>query len=128
MAQEISPLSGLFKNGAERLALLGKHHHALMKGYVDGFIDETAFSDQTLKKLIAARIVYRPDEQQPLRLRPLVSDLIASMVADESRRQINADVAEKLEQIRNKVQAWRDAYYKGDYSIAERQMQRGFVE
>lgn len=124
MAQEISSLSGLFKNGAERLALLGKYHHALMKGYVDGFIDETAFSDQTLKKLIAARIVWRPDEQQPLMLRPLVSELIASMVADESRRQINADVAEKLEQIRNKVQAWRDAYYKGDYSIAERQMQR----
>lgn len=68
--------------------------------------------------------MYRPDEQQPLRLRPLVSDLIASMIADESRRQINADVAEKLEQIRNRVQAWRDAYYKGDYSIAERQMQR----
>ncbi|HDX4049753.1 TPA: hypothetical protein ROG05_002129 [Enterobacter soli] len=124
MAQEISPISSLFKNGADRLALLGKHHHALMKGYVDGFIDETAFSDQTLKKLIAARIVYRPDEQQPLMLRPLVSELIASMVADESRRQINADVAEKLEQIRIKVQSWRDAYYKGDYSIAERQMQR----
>ncbi|CAD5653024.1 Uncharacterised protein [Escherichia coli] len=124
MAQENSPLSDLFKNGAERLTLLGKHHHALMKGYVDGFIDETVFSEQALKKLIAARIVYRPDEQQPLRLRPLVSELIASMVADESRRQINADVAEKLEQTRNKVQAWRDAYYKGDYSIAERHMQR----
>lgn len=57
MAQENSPLSDLFKNGAERLTLLGKHHHALMKGYVDGFIDETVFSEQALKKLIAARIV-----------------------------------------------------------------------
>ena len=124
MVQVVPPLSGLFKNGAERLALLGKYHHILMKAYIDGFIDETAFSDPILKKLIAARIIWRPDEQQPLMLRPLVSELIASMVADESRRQINADVAEKLEQIRNKVQAWRDAYYKGDYSIAERQMQR----
>jgi hypothetical protein len=124
MVQVTSPVSGLFKNGADRLALLGKHHFPLMKGYFDGFIDETAFSEQTLKKLIAARIVWRPDEQQPLMLRPLVSELIASMVADESRRQINADVAEKLEQIRNKVQAWRDAYYKGDYSVAGRQMQR----
>ena len=113
MALAISPVSGLFKNGADRLALLGKHHHALMKGYIDGFIDETVFSDQALKKLIAARILWRPDEQQPLMLRPLVSELIASMVADENRRQINADVAEKLEQIR-----------KGDYSIAEREMQR----
>lgn len=116
--------SNLFNIGAERLALLGKHHKALMQGYLDGFIDETAFSESALKKLIAARILWRPDEQQALALRPLVSELIASMVADESRRQINADVAEKLEQIRNRVQAYRDAQYKGDYSVAELQLQR----
>ncbi|MCB5226341.1 hypothetical protein JAO78_005895 [Alishewanella sp. 16-MA] len=116
--------SNLFSIGAERLALLGKHHKALMQGYVDGFIDESAFSEGALKKLIAARILWRPDEQQPLALRPLVSELIASMVADENRRQINADVAEKLEQIRNRVQAYRDAQFKGDYSVAELQLQR----
>lgn len=116
--------SNLFSIGAERLALLGKHHKPLMQGYLDGFIDESAFSEGALKKLIAARILWRPDEQQPLALRPLVSELIASMVADENRRQINADVAEKLEQIRNRVQAYRDAQYKGDYSVAELQLQR----
>ncbi len=116
--------SNLLSIGAERLALLGKHHKALMQGYLDGFVDETAFSEGALKKLIAARILWRPDEQHPLALRPLVSELIASMVADENRRQINADVAEKLEQIRNRVQAYRDAQYKGDYSVAELQLQR----
>lgn len=116
--------SNLFSIGAERLALLGKHHKPLMQGYLDGFIDESAFSEGALKKLIAARILWRPDEQQPLALRPLVSELIASMVSDENRRQINADVAEKLEQIRNRVQAYRDAQYKGDYSVAELQLQR----
>lgn len=116
--------SNLFSAGAERLALLGKHHKALMQGYIAGYVDEAAFSELALKKLIAARILWRPDEQQPLALRPLVSELIASMVSDESRRQINADVAEKLEQIRNRVQAYRDAQYKGDYSVAELQLQR----
>ncbi|OCW97304.1 hypothetical protein [Alishewanella sp. HH-ZS] len=116
--------SNLFNTGAERLALLGKYHKQLMQGYLDGYVDETAFSEGALKKLIAARILWRPDEQQPLALRPLVSELIASMVADENRRQINADVAEKLEQIRNRVQAYRDAQYKGDYAVAELQLQR----
>lgn len=116
--------SNLFSIGAERLALLGKHHKALMQGYLAGYVDETAFSEIALKKLIAARILWRPDEQQPLALRPLVSELIASMVADENRRQINADVAQKLEQIRNRVQAYRDAQFKGDYSVAELQLQR----
>jgi hypothetical protein len=124
VAAEPAVASNLFTIGAERLALLGKHHKALMQGYMDGFVDETVFSEAALKKLIAARILWRPDEQQPLALRPLVSELIASMVADENRRQINADVAEKLEQIRNRVQAYRDAQFKGDYSVAELQLQR----
>lgn len=123
-AAKTATASNLFSIGAERLALLGKHHQALMQGYLDGFIDETVFSDVALKKLMGARILWRPDEQQPLALRPLVSELIASMVADENRRQINADVAEKLEQIRNRVQAYRDAQYQGDYSVAELQLQR----
>jgi hypothetical protein len=123
-AAKTATASNLFSIGAERLALLGKHHQALMQGYLDGFIDETVFSDVSLKKLMGARILWRPDEQQPLALRPLVSELIASMVADENRRQINADVAEKLEQIRNRVQAYRDAQYQGDYSVAELQLQR----
>ncbi|KKO50197.1 hypothetical protein VT06_01695 [Arsukibacterium sp. MJ3] len=123
-AAKTATASNLFNIGAERLVLLGKHHQALMQGYLDGFIDETVFSDVALKKLMGARILWRPDEQQPLALRPLVSELIASMVADENRRQINADVAEKLEQIRNRVQAYRDAQYQGDYSVAELQLQR----
>ncbi|OPX54117.1 hypothetical protein SAMN02745127_03090 [Oceanospirillum multiglobuliferum] len=116
--------SNLYSIGAERLALLGKHHKILMQGYLEGFIDETALSDSALKKLMAARIVWRPSEQQPLMLRPLVSELIASMVSDENRRQVNADVAERLVQIRNRVQAYREAQHKGDYSVAELQLQR----
>ena len=116
--------SALFDTGAKRLALLGKYHKQLMQGYLNGHVDESAFSEGTLKKLIAARILWRPDEQQLLTLRPLISELIASMVADENRRQVNADVAEKLEQIRNRIQAYRDAQYKGDYVIAELHLQR----
>lgn len=116
--------SNLFSVGAERLALLGKHAKVLMQAYLDGFIDETALNDKALKSLMSARILWRPDEQQPLTLRPLVSELIASMVADESRRQVNADVAEKLEQIHNRVQAYKEAQHQGDYLIAETQLQR----
>ena len=116
--------SSLFSIGAERLALLGRYHKVLMQGYLQGFVDETELSDSVLKKLIAARILWRPDETQPLTLRPQLSELIASMVSDENRRQVNADVAEKLEQIHNRVQAYKEAQFKGDYSVAEMQLQR----
>ena len=73
-----STASNLFTIGAERLALLGKHHKQLMQGYLDGFIDESAFSEGALKKLIAARILWRPDEQQPLALRAIGNDNFGS--------------------------------------------------
>lgn len=116
--------SSLFTIGAERLALLGKYHKVLMQGYLQGFVEETELSDSALKKLIAARILWRPDETQSLTLRPQLSELIASMVSDENRRQVNADVAQKLEQIHNRVQAYKEAQFKGDYTVAEMQLQR----
>lgn len=121
---DTSLASNLFAIGAERLALLGKHSKVLMQAYLDGFIDEAALTDKALNSLMAARILWRPDEEQALTLRPLISELIASMVADESRRQVNADVAEKLEQIHNRVQAYKEAQHQGSYLIAESQLQR----
>ncbi|CAG9295204.1 hypothetical protein [Celerinatantimonas diazotrophica] len=124
VADEQTLASNLLPTGAKRLALLGKHAKVLMQAYLSGAVDESTLTENALKKLVAARILWRPSEDQPLTLRPLVSELIASMVADEQRRQINADVAEKLEQIRNRVQAYRDAQYQGDYSVSELQLQR----
>ena len=124
MDTRVAQASSLFRTGAERLALLGRYHKVLMQGYVQGFVDETGLSDSVLKKLIDARILWRPDESQPLSLRPQVSELIASMVSDENRRQVNTDVAEKLEQIHNRVQAYKEAQFKGDYSVGEMQLQR----
>lgn len=122
--RELASASNLLQIGAQRLALLGKHHKLLMQAYLNGFVDEASVSEAALKKLLAARILWRPGDDQPLTLRPLVSELIASMVADENRRQINADVAEKLEQVRVRVRAYQDAQAKGDYTNSELQLQR----
>ncbi len=111
--------SGLLKTGTERLALLGKHAAVLMQAYLTDEIDESAISEQAIKKLVAARILWRPDEQQGLKLRHAVRDLIAEMLVDESRRQVNADVAETLQQLDNQVMAFREAQNRGDYLLAE---------
>jgi len=115
--------NNLMRVGAERLALIGKHAEALMQGYLQGEIDETQFSPQALSKLASARILYQPDESKGLMLRPLVMELIASMVTDENRRHINADVADKLEQIEHRVHSYKEAQRLGDYVKAEFAMQ-----
>ncbi|MEP0175173.1 MAG: hypothetical protein ABJH28_13400 [Paraglaciecola sp.] len=113
----------LFDLGKERLELIGKHSEALMQGYLQGHVDETAFTVQALDKLINGRILWRPDEQQPLALRPNVNDLIASLTQDERKRQINSDVGEHLDQIHTRVQSLQAARQKGDYAATEHHMQ-----
>ena len=113
----------LLATGTERLALLGKHASLLMKTYVNGELDESQLTERALRKLVHANLVYQPDEHRGFILRPQFSDLIASMVADENRRHINADVADKLETMRMRVQTYREAQRRGDSTKADFQLQ-----
>jgi hypothetical protein len=112
----------LFKLGKERLELIGKHADTLMQGYLEGHLNESVFSQQALQKLLNSRVLFYPDEQS-LSLRPIVSELIASLTQDERKRQINSDVGEHLDQIQIRVQSLQAARQKGDYAASERHMQ-----
>ncbi|GAC18526.1 hypothetical protein [Paraglaciecola arctica] len=112
----------LFALGKERLELIGKHADALMQGYLDGHINESAFSQQALQKLLDSRVLDYPDEQT-LSLRPIVNELIASLTQDERKRQINSDVGEHLDQIHTRVQSLQAARQKGDYAATEHHLQ-----
>ena len=112
----------LFELGKERLELIGKHADALMQGYLEGHVNELAFSQQTLQKLLDSRVLFYPEEQS-LSLRPIVNELIASLTRDERKRQINTDVGEHLDQIDTRVQSLQAARKKGDYAASEHHMQ-----
>ena len=112
----------LFELGKERLELIGKHADALMQGYLEGHVNELAFSQQALQKLLDSRVLFYPQEQS-LRLRPIVNELIASLTQDERKRQINTDVGEHLDQIDTRVQSLQGARKKGDYAASEHHMQ-----
>lgn len=127
MSQSPKPKSNaqsnpLFALGKERLELIGKHADALMQGYLEGHINESAFSQQGLQKLLDSRVLFYPDEQS-LSLRPIVNELIASLTQDERKRQINSDVGEHLDQIHTRVQSLQAARQKGDYAATEHHLQ-----
>ncbi|PXX97548.1 hypothetical protein [Halomonas sp. LBP4] len=116
--------SRLITTGAERLALLGKHAEALMAGYARDEVPLEGLSTTALNRLLAARILWRPDEQGGVKLAPKVRELIAEMLADETRRHVNADVAETLELTRSLVQSYREARDAGEYWRQEQQLLR----
>ncbi|MFG6137125.1 hypothetical protein [Halomonas sp. B23F22_10] len=114
----------LLGTGAERLALLGKHAEALMAGYVRDEVPLEGLSTTALNRLLSARILWRPDEQAGVKLSPKVRELIAEMLADETRRHVNADVAETLELMRGLVQSYREARDGAEYWRQEQQLLR----
>ena len=116
--------SRLVSTGVERLALLGKHAEALMGGYARDEVPLEGLSTTALNRLLAARILWRPDEQSGVKLAPKVRELIAEMLADETRRHVNADVAETLELTRSLVQSYREARDSGEYWRQEQQLLR----
>ena len=116
--------SRLITTGVERLALLGKHADALMAGYTRDEVPLAGLSTTALNRLLAARILWRPDEQGGVKLAPKVRELIAEMLADEARRHVNADVAETLELLRSLVQSYREARDAGEYLRQEQQLLR----
>lgn len=114
----------LLATGVERLALLGKHAEALMAGYVRDEVPLEGLSTTALNRLLAARILWRPDEQAGVKLAPKVRELVAEMLADETRRHVNADVAETLELLRGLVQSYREARDGAEYWRQEQQLLR----
>ena len=115
--------NSLQTTGIERLTLIGRHSGALMHAYVHGELNESTLSDRAMRKLVEARVIYQPDETRGFVLRPQVSDLIASMVADENRRHVNAEVGDKLATIRLRVRTFREAQRSGDTVKAAQQLQ-----
>lgn len=114
----------LISTGTERLALLGKHAEALMAGYARDEVPLAGLSKTALNRLLAARILWRPDDQGGVKLAPKVRELIAEMLADETRRHVNADVAETLELLRSLVHSYREARDAGEYWRQEQQLLR----
>nr|WP_284041533.1 hypothetical protein [Halomonas olivaria] len=116
--------SRLLKTGSERLALLGRHADVLMQGYTRDEVPLDNLSDSALRKLLAARLLWRPDEQSGVKLAPKVRELIAEMLSDETRRHVNADVAETLELIRSLVHSYREARSRGEHWRQAQQLLR----
>ena len=117
-------LSSLFEVGAERLKLIGDNAKVLMQGYLTGGIDPAALNERTLRRLINARVLYQPDDSHELKLRHPVTQLVAALVTDESRRAIHADIADKLVSIRGLVEGLREAQRMGDSLRVDSQMLR----
>lgn len=115
--------SKMFELGSERLKLLGNYAEPLMQAYLTGEFDEAAVGERVLQRLIQARVLWRPEVNQGLKLRPQVGRMLAGMISDESRRQAHAEVSDELDRIETTVLSYQAALEKGNHHYAEQQLQ-----
>lgn len=107
--------SAAVKQGIERLSLLGKHSELLMQNYYGANLDEAAAGGRVVNQLLAANILWRPDENSGLKLTGPVRDMIVHLIADEERRKVNPEVGEFLVNIRLFVGKINAAEQQGHY-------------
>lgn len=105
----------LIDAGVKRLRLLSQHGEALMRGYAGLTLTDEDFGSRGAEQLLAARMLWRSDNDASLRISHRLRELIAEMLRDEQRRQINTDMAELLDNLRSLVSRYLEAQNKSDY-------------
>lgn len=110
--------SEAFRQGAERLRLLGKHAELVMQSYYGQAVDEL---DQSLaiKRLLEARIYSHVDEQSGPKLSEPARQLIAQLIADERRRKVNPEIGDFLQEIRTRTNQINQARQQANHSYAD---------
>lgn len=109
----------LIDAGVKRLRLLNQHSEALMRGYAGQPLQDTDFGTRGAEHLLAARVLWRKDEDGSLRISHRLREFIAEMLQDEQRRQTNTDMAELLDNLRRLANRYLEAQSGGDYVTLE---------
>lgn len=111
--------SNLHQSGVRLLRMLGRHAETVMDVYLSGAVDEANADAGVLKKLTEAGILWRPEEDEGLRLTRSVRALLEEGLKDERNRQINANVGSALATIKTLADHYKEARSHSDYSAAE---------
>ena len=107
-----------FRQGVERLKLLGKHADLVMRSYYGEPVDELA-QGKSIEKLLQARIFSHVDEQSGPKLGEPARQLIAQLIADERRRKVNPEIGDFLEEIRRLANEINQAQQQGNHAHAD---------
>ena len=111
--------NNLKKAGTSLLNALSNHSELVMQAYFSGSIEETDYSPKVVKNLIDLKIMWRPENERGLRLRPALRTLLEEGLQDESNRQIDANIGSSLGSLSTLAEHYKDALNQGRYREAD---------
>lgn len=112
----------LKKSGMSLLNALSTHSELIMQAYVSGSVNEADFSPKVIQSLIDLKVLWRPESDVELRLRPALRTLLEESLQDESNRQIDANIGNLLTTLKTQSAHYKEALAHQKYHEAQAYM------
>ena len=99
----------LNKAGVSLLNALSNHSELIMQVYFSGTINEAEYSPKVIQNLIDLKVLWRPQSEVQLRLRPALRTLLEESLQDEHNRQIDANIGNLLATLKTQAEHYKEA-------------------
>ena len=109
----------LKKSGFSLLNALGNHSELIMQAYFSGSVNEAEYSPKIIQNLIDLKVLWRPESDVQLRLRPALRTLLEESLQDEHNRQIDANIANLLATLKTQAEHYKEALSGQKYHEAQ---------
>jgi len=105
----------LNKSGISLLNALSNHSELIMQAYFAGTVNEADYSPKVIQNLIDLKVLWRPESEVELRLRPALRTLLEESLQDEHNRQIDANIANLLATLKTQAEHYKEALSNQKY-------------
>ena len=99
----------LNKAGISLLNALSNHSELIMQAYFSGSVSEAEHSPKVIQNLIDLKVLWRPESDVELRLRPALRTLLEESLQDENNRQIDANIGNLLATLSTQAAHYKEA-------------------
>lgn len=105
----------LNKSGVSLLNALSTHSELIMQAYFSGSVNEAEYSPKIIQNLIDLKVLWRPESDVELRLRPALRTLLEESLQDENNRQIDANIGNLLATLTTQAEHYKEALANQKY-------------
>lgn len=109
----------LQKSGISLLNALSNHSELIMQAYFSGTVNEAEHSPKVIQNLIDLKVLWRPESETQLRLRPVLRTLLEESLQDEHNRQIDTNIGNLLATLKTQAEHYKEALSHQKYNESQ---------
>ncbi len=100
------------------LNALSNHSEIIMQAYFSGSLNGAEHSPKVISNLLDLNILWQPENEQHLRLKPALRTLLEESLKDETTRQVDANIGASLATIKTQAEHYKESLTLGRFQEA----------